>query len=115
MMAGLTTSPATTTLVTTTRTKSSEPRQPALPTLPALVAGRVTHHRTGRVRHAFRYSIYQWLVDLDALPEQPWYLAPFARFSAADHLGDPGTPTAQSSRTSSTTCLSTASSSAGRA
>jgi len=89
MMAGLTTSPVTTTPVTTTRTKTSEPRQPALPTLPALVAGRVTHHRTGRVRHAFRYSVYQWLVDLDALPEQPWYLRPFARFSAADHLGDP--------------------------
>jgi hypothetical protein len=33
--------------------------------------------------------VYQWLVDLDALPEQPWYLKAFATFRAADHLGDP--------------------------
>ena len=85
----VTTTPVTTIPVTTTPTVTSEPIPPALPTLPALVAGRVTHHRTGRVRHAFRYNVYQWLVDLDALPEQPWYLRPFARFSAADHLGDP--------------------------
>ncbi|MDP9220170.1 MAG: DUF1365 domain-containing protein [Actinomycetota bacterium] len=57
--------------------------------MPALVAGHVTHHRTGTVRHAFRYGVYQWLVDLDGLPEQPWYLRPFASFSASDHLGHP--------------------------
>jgi uncharacterized protein len=79
----LITTPLTTTPPTTTRTS------PALPTLPALVAGHVTHHRRGPVRHGFRYNLYQWLVDLDALPEQPWYLRPFASFSAADHLGDP--------------------------
>ena len=61
----------------------------ALPRLPALVAGRVTHQRPGPVRHRFRHRAYQWLVDLDALPRQPWYLAPFARFSSADHIGDP--------------------------
>ena len=60
-----------------------------LPTLPALVSGHVTHHRLGAVRHSFRHGVYQWLVDLDALPRQPWYLRPFASFSAADHLGDP--------------------------
>ena len=60
-----------------------------LPTLPALVAGHVTHHRRGRVRHAFRYGVYQWLVDLDSMPVQPWYLRPFASFGAGDHLGDP--------------------------
>jgi len=65
------------------------PTLPTLPTLPALVAGHVAHHRSGRVRHAFRHSVYQWLVDLDAVPEQPWYLRPFASFRAADHLGDP--------------------------
>jgi DUF1365 family protein len=65
------------------------PNLPVLPTLPALVAGHVTHHRTGRVRHQFRHRVYQWLVDLDALPEQPWYLKPFASFSASDHLGNP--------------------------
>lgn len=62
---------------------------PTLPTLPALVAGHVTHHRLGPIRHAFRHSVYQWLIDLDAVPQQPWYLMPFASFSAADHLGDP--------------------------
>ncbi len=67
----------------------SLPELPELPALPALVSGRVTHHRTGKVRHAFRHSVYQWLIDLDAIPEQPWYLRPFATFSAADHLGDP--------------------------
>src|SRR5450631_1280837 len=94
-MAGLTTIPVTMTPGTTTRTMTSQPTQPALPTLPALpalVIGRVAHHRTGPVRSAFRYSVYQWLVDLDALPEQPWYLRPFASFSAADHLGDPDRP-----------------------
>jgi uncharacterized protein len=60
-----------------------------VPALPALVPGRVTHRRTGPVRHAFRAAAYQWLVDLDALPVQPWYLRPFASFSAADHLGRP--------------------------
>lgn len=60
-----------------------------LPTLPALVDGTVTHHRRGRVRHGFRYGLYQWLVDLDAIPEQPWYLRAFASFRASDHLGDP--------------------------
>jgi DUF1365 family protein len=60
-----------------------------LPTLPALVPGQVAHRRRRAVGHAFRHNVYQWLVDLDALPEQPWYLKPFTRFSAADHLGDP--------------------------
>src|SRR3954452_23643518 len=61
-----------------------------LPALPALVVGRVSHSRLGPVRHSFRHRAYQWLVDLDALPEPPRYLRPFARFSSADHLGDPG-------------------------
>jgi len=68
------------------------PTLPSLPSLPALVAGSVTHHRVGRVRHGFRHHVYQWLVDLDALPEQPWYLRPFAGFSARDHFGDPARP-----------------------
>jgi DUF1365 family protein len=62
---------------------------PTLPALPALVTGQVAHRRTGPVGHTFRHGVYLWLVDLDALPEQPWYLRPFASFSAADHLGDP--------------------------
>ncbi len=68
------------------------PAFPALPRLPALVVGQVTHRRPGPVRHAFRHRIYQWLVDLDEVPGQPWYLRPFARFSSADHLGDPSLP-----------------------
>ena len=63
---------------------------PALPALPALVVGRVAHHRPAPLRHAFRHRAYLWLIDLDAVPRQPWYLRPFAGFSAADHLGDPG-------------------------
>jgi DUF1365 family protein len=68
---------------------TAAPCRPVLPTLPALVAGTVTHHRQGPVRHSFGLGVYQWLVDLDALPEQPWYFRGFASFSAADHLGDP--------------------------
>lgn len=60
-----------------------------VPALPALVVGQVTHHRPAPIRHAFRHRVYLWLVDVDALPVQPWYLQAFAHFSAADHLGDP--------------------------
>jgi len=69
--------------VTTTR---------GLPQLPALVAGRVSHRRRGPVGHRFRHRVYQWLVDLDEVPAQPWYLKPFASFKAADHLGDARLP-----------------------
>jgi uncharacterized protein len=65
---------------------------PQLPRLPALVIGQVTHRRPGPVRHAFRHGVYQWLVDLDSIPRQPWPLRAFAHFSSADHLGDPGLP-----------------------
>ncbi len=73
-------------------TPASARAAPQLPPLPALVAGQVTHRRPGPVRHAFRHQVYQWLVDLDSIPRQPWYLRPFAHFSSADHLGDPGLP-----------------------
>jgi uncharacterized protein len=63
--------------------------RPRLPQLPALVVGQVTHRRPGPVRHAFRHRVYQWLVDLDSLPQQPWPLRAFAHFSSADHLGNP--------------------------
>ena len=63
-----------------------------LPGLPALVVGHVRHRRIGPVRHSFRHDAYQWLVDLDALPEPPPFLRPFARFRSADHLGDPKLP-----------------------
>jgi uncharacterized protein len=73
-------------------TLPAAPPLPALPDLPALVVGRVSHSRLGPARHSFRHAAYQWLVDLDALPDLPAYLRPFARFSSADHLGDPGLP-----------------------
>ncbi|MDN5930628.1 MAG: DUF1365 domain-containing protein [Pseudonocardia sp.] len=38
---------------------------------------------------SFTHRIYLWLVDVDALPELPRWLRPFARFEARDHLGDP--------------------------
>jgi DUF1365 family protein len=61
-----------------------------LPALPALVAGWVTHRRSGPVRHAFRHRAYLWLIDLDSVPRQPAYLRLFASFRSEDHLGDPG-------------------------
>ncbi len=79
----------TTSSSTTARPLSTGPAGQTLPTLPALVAGHVAHHRRGPVGHAFRHGVYQWLVDLDSVPEQPWYLKPFASFSSRDHLGDP--------------------------
>lgn len=68
------------------------PQLPPLPALPALVVGHVAHRRPWPVRHSFRYRVYLWLVDLDSVPCQPWYLRPFAQFNSADHLGDPGLP-----------------------
>ena len=64
----------------------------SLPSLPALVVGRVSHSRVGPVRHAFRHGAYQWLVDLDETARLPAYLRPFARFRSTDHLGDPALP-----------------------
>ncbi|MGH3458316.1 DUF1365 domain-containing protein [Aeromicrobium sp.] len=62
---------------------------PSLPTLPALVTGRVSHARRTPLTHRFRYRVYQWLVDLDQLPRLPRWLRPFSTFSAGDHIGDP--------------------------
>ena len=56
------------------------------PDLPALVTGTVSHVRRTPVRHAFEHAHYQWLVDLDALPQLPWPVRALARFDARDHL-----------------------------
>lgn len=61
----------------------------AIPALPALVEGSVSHQRLTPFRRAFRHRVYQWLVDLDDLPRLRSWLRPLASFSAADHLGDP--------------------------
>ena len=57
---------------------------------PAIYEAEVTHRRLERLDHAFTHRLYLWLVDLDDLPRLPAPLRPFARFDAADHIGDPG-------------------------
>jgi uncharacterized protein len=57
----------------------------SVPGVPAIVPGHVSHHRRGPKRHRFRYRTYQWLVDLDDLPDR----RPLASFRVSDHLGDP--------------------------
>jgi DUF1365 family protein len=57
--------------------------------VPALYDATVTHVRKQTMTRKFDHAIYLWLVDIDALPELPRWLAPFARFEARDHLGDP--------------------------
>lgn len=58
---------------------------------PAIYRTTVTHNRQTPVQHAFQYRSYSWYVDLDELPSLPWWLRPFARFDARDHLaGRPG-------------------------
>lgn len=56
---------------------------------PALYDAEVRHARRRDLETAFSHPIYYWLVDLDALPRLPFWLRPFARFDARDHLGDP--------------------------
>jgi uncharacterized protein len=57
--------------------------------VPALYDATVTHVRKQAMDRRFGHGIYLWLVDVDALPELPRWLRPFARFEARDHLGDP--------------------------
>lgn len=57
-----------------------------LPQLPSLVVGRVEHLRRTPVRHAFGNRHYQWLVDVDDLPQRSRPLSWLVRFDAADHL-----------------------------
>lgn len=38
------------------------------------------------MHHYFENRSYSWFVDVDALPRMPWWLRPFARFEARDHL-----------------------------
>ncbi len=52
---------------------------------------RTAHLRRAPVYHHFEHHGYSWLVDVDRLPRVPWWLRPFARFDAGDHLeGAPG-------------------------
>jgi DUF1365 family protein len=57
--------------------------------VPALYDAWVRHVRRQVLDRSFTHAVYLWLVDLDALPDLPRPLRPFARFEARDHLGDP--------------------------
>ncbi|MGH3451290.1 MAG: DUF1365 domain-containing protein [Haloechinothrix sp.] len=57
--------------------------------IPALYDCVVGHSRHTTVKRAFRHRLYTWLVDLDEPPRFPWWLQPFVRFEARDHLGSP--------------------------
>lgn len=57
-----------------------------LPELPSLVVGRVDHTRYRPKRHSFSHRHYQWLVDVDDLPDRPRPLRWVSRFAASDHL-----------------------------
>ncbi|WP_151523863.1 DUF1365 domain-containing protein [Serinicoccus kebangsaanensis] len=67
---------------------SSRPSDPPFepPPVPALVVGTVAHTRHRPVHHAFRYRTYQWLVDVDELPQHQGPLRWISGFDAADHL-----------------------------
>ncbi|WP_028280056.1 DUF1365 domain-containing protein [Arthrobacter sp. H5] len=58
--------------------------------IPYLYATTIKHVRRTPLRNEFTYRSYSWFVDLENLPQLPRLLQPFAVFSAADHLGDPG-------------------------
>ena len=62
-----------------------------LPTLPALVVGKVHHTRHRPVLHQFTHGSDQWLIDLDDPPRIPAWLRPLATLKAQDHLD--GAPT----------------------
>lgn len=62
----------------------------ALPTLPALVVGRVHHTRHTPMRHTFSHRHYQWLIDLDQPLSLPKWLRPVASFRPEDHLAGAG-------------------------
>ena len=74
------------------------PLRPELAT-PALYECAIRHVRSAPVRNAFCYRTYQWLVDVDQLPELPRWLRPLASFRSSDHLGDPRRPLRQNIET----------------
>ena len=56
---------------------------------PALYYATVGHTRRYPIENSFAYSVYMWLVDLDAIPTFPQPFSWMARFEGRDHLGDP--------------------------
>jgi cyclopropane-fatty-acyl-phospholipid synthase len=58
---------------------------------PAIYRTTITDGRQAPVHHSIENRSYSWYVDLDDLPSLPWWLRPFARHDARDHLaGHPG-------------------------
>lgn len=53
---------------------------------PAVYPLRVTHLHRAPVQHYGEHRSYSWYVDVDALPDVPRWLRPFARFDATDYL-----------------------------
>lgn len=60
---------------------------------PALYPTLVTHLHRSPVQHYAEHRSYSWYVDVDALPQLPWWARPFARFEATDHFDGPGEAT----------------------
>lgn len=56
------------------------------PQLPALVVGRLHHARSTPVEHSFAMPHYQWLVDVDDLPDFGRMLRPVTTIASSDHL-----------------------------
>jgi DUF1365 family protein len=56
---------------------------------PGIYDAEVRHVRRQALDRTFGHRTHLWLVDLDALPDLPRWLRPFARFEGRDHLGDP--------------------------
>lgn len=56
------------------------------PPLPALVVGEVSHARRTPLTHAFTHRHYQWLVDIDDLPDLSAPLGVVSRIRSEDHL-----------------------------
>jgi len=78
-----------------------QPRDAGIPQ-PRIYFATTGHRRNsnapGAVSRTFSYSTCYWLVDVDNLPVLPRVLRPFTRFTAGDHLGDPGSSLADNAR-----------------
>jgi DUF1365 family protein len=70
----------------TSRPSSEVTFRPTPDLTPAVYPIRVTHLHRAPVQHYGEHRSYSWYVDIDDLPQVSWWLRPFARFEAADHL-----------------------------
>lgn len=70
----------------TSRPSSEVTFRPTPDLTPAVYPIRVTHLHRAPVQHYGEHRSYSWYVDIDDLPQVSWWLRPFTRFEAADHL-----------------------------